>query len=287
MQTIQTIAELIETLALWRRENSGRVLALVPTMGYLHPGHLSLLAAARHRADAVLVSLFVNPRQFNDPEDYRRYPIDLEQDTRLCRDAGVDFLFVPESQEMYPQDAPELQIDIPELTNRLEGLYRPGHMQGVLLICARLFALIRPDLAFFGKKDYQQLVLIQHLVSLLNFPLQIVGCETIRSERGLALSSRNVRLSEKALEHALLIRRSLLILEKEIHEGEKNAATLKEIGKDIMESGSLNRVEYISVASRDRLDELVNLTAGESILVSTAVFTDGVRLIDNIEVTVP
>lgn len=287
MQIIKTINELKKILADWRRQHPGATLALVPTMGYLHPGHLSLLEIAREASDAVVVSLFVNPRQFNDPEDYRRYPVDLKNDQELCQKAGVDFLFAPELKEMFPEDAPEVLIDIPQLTRRLEGEHRPGHLQGVLLICARLFALIRPDVAFFGKKDYQQLVLIQNLVQLLDFPLEIVPCETIRDERGLALSSRNVRLSPKGLEHALLIRRSLLILEKEIHDGERSAAVLKDIGKDIIESGSLNRVEYISVASRERLDELVSLTGGQNILLSTAVFTDGVRLIDNIEVTVP
>jgi pantoate--beta-alanine ligase len=300
-------AELRAALSEWRESEPvpGRAarVALVPTMGYLHEGHLELIRAGKRQADRVAVSIFVNPLQFNDPEDFQKYPVNTPRDLQLCREAGADLVFLPTVTEMYPGYAnadagghtgaaassaatsgrPLLRLTMPELTRNLCGQFRPGHFDGVLMVVARLFNLVRPDVALFGKKDYQQYLVIKRLSMDLDFGVEVVGVDTVREADGLALSSRNARLSGRGREHAALIHRALRIGEKAQREGAADAAELKEIVRDVIESGSLNKVEYMEILDPESLRELDRVLPGRRYLMATAVFCEGVRLIDNIE----
>jgi pantoate--beta-alanine ligase len=284
MKVIRTRAELRAALRAFRREQPDATLALVPTMGYLHEGHLTLIRDARARADLAAVSIFVNPLQFNDPEDYKKYPINLERDLELATAAGADLIFAPERAEMYPEGDPELKLSLQSLEAGMEGAWRPGHFPGVMLVVLRLFHLFSPDVALFGKKDYQQYQIIRRLARDLDMPIEVIGSETVRDEHGLALSSRNARLSERGLDHARLIFRAMKMAENEYRMGLSDAGELKEIVRDVIESGTLNRVEYVEFADCETLQPLVALPADRGILLAVAAFCEGVRLIDNREI---
>ena len=261
-------------------------IALVPTMGYLHEGHLQLLRQARERADFVVISIFVNPLQFNDPHDLATYPVDEKRDLKLCEQEGVDAVFMPARDEMFPDEGgPKIRMVAPELTDVLCGPGRPGHFEGVLTIVARLFHLIRPDVALFGKKDYQQYRILETMVREYNFPLELVGCETVREEDGLAMSSRNARLDPAAREQAPLIFRALKLGKKAVSEKNRLVSELKEIVREVIETGSLNRVEYVEVVDPVTLHPMEEVTRELSYLLAVAVFCGGVRLIDNLEVS--
>ncbi len=285
MKIVKTRAELREILRLARREQPDDRVALVPTMGYLHAGHLSLFALARQRAEVLAASIFINPLQFNDPEDYARYPANLDRDFELCAAAGVDLLFVPDRYEMLPEEKPALELRLPALAGHMEGHFRPGHFEGVMLICARLFHLFQPDLAVFGRKDYQQLAVIQRMVLDLDFPLEILGGQTIREDDGLALSSRNVRLGPTERAHASLLFRGLVLAQKTFREGKKNPAEIKEIVQDVIESGSRNRVEYVEIVDPESLEAVESLEGRAKFLIAAAIYCGSVRLIDNLECT--
>jgi pantoate--beta-alanine ligase len=279
MRIIQNQQELRQQIKTIQRQ--GNRTGLVPTMGYLHDGHLSLIRESQASCDITMVSIFVNPLQFNDPEDLKKYPRDTERDLNMLERAGVDLVFLPTAEEMYPCGNPLLKIQMPELTSQLCGKYRPGHFEGVLFIVLKLFQLFSPDRAFFGKKDYQQLAIIRRMALELSIPTEIVGCPLIREADGLAMSSRNVRLSEKGRKHATMIYRALKIVKKAYEEGKRDPGELKEIAWDVIETGSLNRVEYIEFVDRTTLQP-VN-TVDEDTVVAVAVYTEGVRLIDNLE----
>lgn len=284
MKIIRTRAELRAALKDFRRAEPEAKLALAPTMGYLHAGHLALIREARTRAERVAVSIFVNPLQFNDPEDYKKYPVNLERDFELAASAGADYVFVPDRAEMYPEGDPELKLSLPSLEAAMEGAFRPGHFPGVMLVVLRLFHLFAPDLAFFGKKDYQQYQIIRRMARDLDLPIEVIGSETVRDEFGLALSSRNARLSERGLEHARLIHRAMKMGENEYRSGLSDAGELKEIVRDVIESGTLNRVEYVEFADCETLQPLETLPPDRPTLLAVAAYCEGVRLIDNREI---
>ena len=280
----RTIDELSRSLRAWREQNPGKTLGLVPTMGAFHAGHLSLIQEARESCDFVVVSIFVNPIQFNDPRDLEKYPSDNEGDLGHCKRENVDLVFLPEQAEMFPEEEPLLKISMPELTRTMCGPGRPGHFEGVLLIVARLFNLVGPDRAYFGQKDYQQLTLIERMVRELNFPLEIVACETYREEDGLAMSSRNLLLEGKAREDANLIYRALKLARQTFEDRDTTPAELQEIAGDIISSGSSNTVEYVDVVDPDTLERLESFAGVERFIIAAAVKCYRVRLIDNLEV---
>ncbi|MBU42475.1 MAG: pantoate--beta-alanine ligase [Spirochaetaceae bacterium] len=280
MQTIQTIAEMRKAIG----STEGTV-GLVPTMGFLHEGHLSLIRKSQESCQRTVVSIFVNPTQFNDPSDYENYPVDLKKDLDSLAKEGVDLVFIPNPAEMYPKGRLKVQMAIPELTANLCGLHRPGHFDGVLLVVSKLFNIVQPDQAFFGLKDYQQFLVIRTMARALDFPVDVVGCDTVREADGLAMSSRNARLSEKAREHAALIPRALNLVQKTLDDRKGrysvNCQELCEIAWDVIESGTMNKVEYMEIVDPDSLQKLDELQQDRTARIATAVFCDGVRLIDN------
>ncbi|MDV6235279.1 pantoate--beta-alanine ligase [Leptospira ellisii] len=266
----------------WRTE--GKRIGFVPTMGFLHEGHADLFERSAVRADKTVVSIFVNPAQFNDPEDYAKYPVNTEGDLEVCRSKKVDLVFLPDKETMYPGGIPEVILQIPHLMRNLCAVSRPGHFEGVLLVISRLFHFVEPDLAFFGKKDYQQYLLIREYCKALGFPVEVIGCETVRSSEGLALSSRNSRLSESEKEEALLISRALRLGESQIRSGNRDPILVREIMKDVLDSSSKIRLDYLEVLNADTL-ELPETLSGH-LLLAAAVFLGPVRLIDNLTLSV-
>ena len=263
---------------------TGGSVGFVATMGYLHAGHRALMQAAATDNAHVVVSIFVNPLQFNDPTDYERYPVDHERDLSICAEEGVALVFLPEADELFPEGKPHLRMTMPELTRYMCGEYRPGHFEGVLFIVARLFHLVLPNRAYFGLKDYQQYRVIATMAAELDMGVEVVGVKTVREDDGRALSSRNARLSERGLEHAGLIFRALKIAEKAYANGNGDPAELCEIVRDVISSGSLNRVEYVELVDRQRLQRLDRLEEDQAFLIAVAVFCEGVRLIDNLRI---
>ncbi|MFN3603658.1 MAG: pantoate--beta-alanine ligase [Leptonema sp. (in: bacteria)] len=278
MKVVYTKTELRKEIK--EKKKLNKIIGFVPTMGYLHEGHLSLIEIAKKECSFLVVSIFVNPIQFNSKEDLEKYPKDLERDLKLLKESHVDLVFIPDNSEMYPEE-PKIFIDIPSLTNKLCGIYRPGHFQGVLLVVLKLFHLVEPDKAYFGEKDYQQYKIIKQMVKELDMQISIVGCPLVREESGLAMSSRNARLSKEGREDALLIYRSLQIAKQEFLKGETNCEVLKEIIKDIIETGKLNKVEYIEIIDSETLES--QTVAKSENLIAVSVYTENVRLIDNIK----
>lgn len=236
MNVLRTIDECRD----WRARAG--VLALVPTMGALHAGHLSLVAEARRHARQVVVSLFVNPTQFGPREDFTKYPRPIEDDLALCRDAGVDAVFAPAADDLYAP-GPRVTVDLPDLTTVLEGKHRPGHFQGVCQIVSKLFNVVQPQTACFGKKDFQQLRVISAMTTALNFPIQIVGCPTVREPDGLAMSSRNRYLSPDQRARGLSISRALFLAGEAFDGGARQASRLVTImQRTLLDVGKLGHV---------------------------------------------
>jgi len=274
MQVVQTIDEVrairrADPLASW---------GLVPTMGALHEGHLSLVRQARQENDRVAVSVFVNPKQFNNPDDLARYPRDLERDIALLEREGVDLVWAPTEAIMYPPDF-QTTVTVAEVAKPLEGAYRPGHFQGVATVVAKLFNVVEPTRAYFGQKDAQQVVVIRQMVRDLGFNLEVRVCPTVREPDGLALSSRNALLNPAAREAATVLFRALSAAVEEWQDGWREAQHLREIMADIIEAERLARLEYVSVADPVTLAELEGDV--ERALLSMAVYIGDVRLIDN------
>ncbi|TGL76911.1 pantoate--beta-alanine ligase [Leptospira yasudae] len=266
----------------WKAE--GLTVGFVPTMGFLHEGHATLFDESVSKADKTVVSIFVNPAQFNDPEDYAKYPINTEGDLKLCESKKVDLVFLPDKETMYPGGIPNVLLQIPHLMKNLCAVSRPGHFEGVLLVISRLFHFVQPNLAFFGKKDYQQYLLIREFCKTLAFPVEVIGCDTVRSDKGLALSSRNARLSEAEREESLLISRALKLGETQILSGMKDPVLVRDIMKDVLDSSSKIRLDYLEVLNADTLEPLETLEG--NILLAVAVFLGPVRLIDNVTLSV-
>ena len=281
MKVVITTSELQPLLA---EKCSPKKRVLVATMGSLHEGHLALIHRARQIAGTegvVILSLFVNPTQFDQADDLRHYPRALEQDLALCKKHGVDIVFAPESGDIYHSDH-SVTVTESSLSQRLCGASRPGHFDGVCTVVLKLFNLTQPDIAIFGKKDYQQLAIIRRMVRDLNIPISIEGVETVRELSGLALSSRNQRLSRQQRSDAQRIRRALLAAQTAHQQGEKSAQSLLNIVSDIIESSELDvEIDYLELLDQDDLQPVETLSSPA--IIATAVFYEQVRLIDNIE----
>lgn len=276
MKTVKTILEVRNQVQAWKKE--GYSIALVPTMGYLHEGHASLIKRATSENEKVVVSIFVNPIQFGPGEDLDSYPRDLDRDTILCESAGANLIFTPEVSEMYYVDA-LTNVSVNDLTNGLCGAKRPGHFDGVCTVVSKLFNIVLPDKAYFGEKDAQQLAVIKRMAHDLNFPIEIIGCPIVREEDGLAKSSRNNYLSSKERKAALILHKSLTKGKELLSAGEKSAELLKEIIKNELESEVLAKIDYIEVV--DALSLTTIDIVDKPILVAIAVYIGKTRLIDN------
>jgi pantoate--beta-alanine ligase len=271
----------IGELRAWRRaqREQGRRVALVPTMGYLHEGHLSLIDLARAESDVVAMSIFVNPLQFGPGEDFARYPRNLPRDRALARERGVDLLFVPDVNAMYPTGS-EVRIVAGETASRWEGEVRPGHFDGVLTVVAKLFHLVEPDVAVFGQKDVQQVTLVRRMVDDLDWPVRIVTAPIARDADGLALSSRNVYLSPEEREDALVLNRSLAAAAAAFAAGERNGAAIAEVVRHALAARGRVAVDYIAVVEPERLVPVD--TAASGTIVAIAARVGSTRLIDNV-----
>jgi pantoate--beta-alanine ligase len=272
----------IPDLKSWSSEQraAGRRIGLVPTMGYLHEGHLALVDEAGKRAQAAIVSIFVNPLQFGPTEDLARYPRDLPRDRALARGRGVDALFLPEVAVMYPPGS-EVRLAPGPSAERWEGASRPGHFAGVLTVVAKLFHLVEPDLAFFGRKDIQQLTLIRRMVRDLDWPVEIVDVPTVREPDGLALSSRNAYLGVDDRKRAVVLSRALQAAHRAWRDGEKRASALEAAMRRELETEPAVAVEYIAIAEPEALAPVDR--ADERTVVALAARVGGTRLIDNIQ----
>jgi len=253
---------------------------LVPTMGFLHEGHLSLIEAARRESDTVVVSLFVNPLQFNEPRDLDRYPRDLERDRRLADAAGADLLFAPALEEMYPLP-PLTRVTVPLLEEEMEGAHRPGHFEGVATVVAKLLAGLKPDRAYFGRKDAQQLAVVRRMAFDLSFPVEIIGGQTVREEDGLALSSRNVFLGDEERRRALGLSQGLMAAAEAIEAGIRDADTLEGIVREMVTGAEIDYVMLADARTAARLPEI-----DRDAFLAIAARVGTTRLIDNLPVIV-
>ena len=261
-----------------RLRSEGKRIGFVPTMGFLHEGHLSLIRLAKRHSDAVVVSVFVNPIQFGPKEDLARYPRDFQRDERLCLDEGVDILFHPSESEMYPDNF-LTAVDVGKLTEGLCGASRPGHFRGVTTVVAKLFLAVKPHVAVFGQKDAQQAAVIRKMAGDLNFDLTIMVAPIIREPDGLAMSSRNVYLSPEERQDALALNQSLRKAESMIRAGEKKSAVIVGAIEEMIRSKKNARIDYISIVDPDTLVPLQSVES--KILIALAVFVGKTRLIDN------
>jgi pantoate--beta-alanine ligase len=260
-------------------KRTGLRLGLVPTMGALHEGHLSLLRAAKASCQVVAASIFVNPTQFGPNEDLAKYPRPLERDRELLENGGVDLLFAPSVDEMYPNGAPTW-VTVEDLSDKLDGRSRPGHFRGVTTIVTKLFHAVEPDAAFFGQKDAAQAAIIRRLVRDLDFPVEIVICPIVREPDGLAMSSRNIYLDLRQRKQALVLQRSLMQVKQMAGTGERNAARLSAAAKEIFAAEPAVRLDYLEIVDPDSLDPVNDVSKGA--LVAVAAFVGTTRLIDNI-----
>jgi len=278
MKTIKNIKDLRIEIDMWKK--AGLSIGLVPTMGFLHEGHKSLIQRAVKENDKVVVSIFVNPIQFGPNEDYDKYPRDIEKDSKLCTDAGASLIFNPEVEEMYPGKNPLTFVNVENITNCLCGAKRPGHFEGVCTIVSKLFNIVAPNKAYFGEKDAQQLSVIKQMVKDLNFPIEIIGCPIVREKDGLAKSSRNTYLSIKERQAALILSKSLKKAKIAIANGEKNTIILKNLIIDNLISEPLARIDYVEIVDFNLMCEIDTLN--KESLIAIAVYIGKTRLIDNI-----
>jgi len=277
VRIITTIGEMQEVADSIRRE--GRDIGFVPTMGFLHEGHLSLIRMARQRADVVVVSIFVNPIQFGPGEDLATYPRDFERDCALAEKAGADIIFHPEAEEMYGGDF-LTYVEVGKITESLCGARRPGHFRGVATVCAKLFNAVKPHFAVFGQKDYQQSLVIRRMAADLNLDLDIITGPIIRESDGLAMSSRNTYLSSQERKEAAALQEALQLGVGLIREEERSVPALKEAMRQLIEEKPSARIDYLEIVDPDTLEELS--TVGEHALLALAVYIGNTRLIDNI-----
>ena len=275
---VRVIAPLRKAVAGARRR--GLSIGLVPTMGALHAGHLSLIQAARARTGFVVVSIFVNPTQFGPKEDLQRYPRPLERDLEMCGESGVDLVFHPEPALMYPPGYRTF-VEVTGLQDVLCGASRPGHFRGVATVVLKLFNLVQPDVAFFGQKDAQQARLMQQMVRDLNVPVEVCVCPIMREPDGLALSSRNEYLDAQERQQATVLHRALQEARRRIEEGERDGEVLRRILAQRVASATGAVLDYVAVVDADSLAPVVRLSAGRSVLLALAVKFGGTRLIDN------
>ncbi|HEV8539210.1 MAG TPA: pantoate--beta-alanine ligase [Bacteroidota bacterium] len=283
MKVISSIVEMQRSADELR--SSGRKIGVVPTMGALHEGHLSLIRIARNYADVVIATIFVNPVQFGPNEDFNNYPRDLQGDSRLAESAGTDILFAPQPGEMYP-DGYLTYITVERLTTTLEGKSRPTHFRGVTTIVAKLFNITKPAVAVFGQKDAQQVVVIRRMVSDLNMGVKIVAAPIVREPDGLAMSSRNAYLSPQERKQSLVLSQSLRLAEQLISRGERTSDRVHSEMMNLISSQPAARVDYISISDPVTLQEMSTLDSAHTVLISLAVWIGTTRLIDNLIITV-
>jgi pantoate--beta-alanine ligase len=276
---VNKVSDLRAKISSWRRK--GFRTGLVPTMGALHEGHLSLVRKALEHADKVIVSIFVNPSQFAPDEDFARYPRREEEDCKLLADTGAHLVFIPAVEEMYPDDN-STSVHVKNITDRLEGAFRPGHFDGVATVVTKLLLQCMPDIAVFGEKDYQQLCVIKRLVKDLFIPVGIIGAPIIRDEYGLALSSRNDYLSEEDLKIAREMNKILSFLATEIRNSPEEVNSICNKGHDIFMSAGFSKVDYIQIADPDSLRPLTTLDRPARLL--CAAYIEHTRILDNITV---
>jgi len=280
---IRAIPEMQQIAEAARR--GGKKIAVVPTMGALHEGHLSLIRIARQHADLVVTTIFVNPMQFGEGEDFQRYPRDLARDTGLASEAGADIIFTPDVSAMYPPGY-LTSVTVEVMTGLLEGKSRPTHFRGVTTIVTKLFHCVKPHIAVFGQKDAQQVAVIRRMVSDLDFDIDMIVGPTVREPDGLAMSSRNVYLSPEQRRQAPVLYRSLRLAEAALRDGERGRAEIVRVMQALISSSSSGDIDYISIADAGSLQEVESVAAGQSVLVSLAVRFGTTRLIDNILVKV-
>ncbi len=276
MQVLTSIAEMRRACKTLRQTQTSATLGLVPTMGAIHEGHLSLVRAARQSCDCVAASIFINPTQFGPHEDFAQYPRTFQADCALLQREGVHLLFAPTPQEMYPPEE-ETWVDVPGVGSRLDGASRPGHFRGVATVVTKLFNIVQPDKAFFGQKDAAQVAVLRSMVKALNFDVEIVVCPTIRDADGLALSSRNRSLTADARNHALALSRSLKRVETAVTQGQVAAPALRDT---LLEELQQIQLDYAEIVDPDTLLPLDDVSRGA--LIAVAAWVDGTRLIDNI-----
>ena len=277
MKTIIPKKEMQGLANLYRQE--GKRIAFVPTMGFLHEGHLSLIRRARKQGDIVVTSIYVNPTQFGPKEDYDVYPRDLERDRVLASDAGTDILFVPSDQEMYEPNH-QTTVRVERLTRRLCGASRPWHFPGVTTIVTKLFNIVKPHIAVFGQKDAQQAIVIRRMVKDLDMDIEIDVGPIVREKDGLAMSSRNKYLSPQERAEATILYSSLQLAKEMIEKGERDANTIKEAMREMIDAVETSRIDYIEIVDTENLEPLEKLEG--DVLIAVAVFFGATRLIDNI-----
>ena len=275
--------KVIETVEQMQKESeslrtAGNFISLVPTMGFLHEGHLELMRVAKEHSDKLIMSLFVNPTQFGPSEDFEQYPRDTEGDLEKARSVGVDMVFMPSVEEMYPEDS-QTVVSVERVTQHLCGLSRPGHFDGVTTVVAKLFNSTKPHLAVFGQKDYQQLAVISRMVMDLNMGIKIIGVPTVREPDGLAMSSRNSYLDPEERKSALCLKRSMELADKMFHDGTREAGLIKEAVESFIQSHPFTEVDYITLCNPLTLEEIQTL--GDECLLALAVRVGKTRLIDN------
>jgi pantoate--beta-alanine ligase len=277
VRIVSTIAEV--RAAIRELRANGDAVGFVPTMGALHEGHLSLFRAAKAQRGCVVASIFVNPTQFAPTEDLDKYPRPFEQDCALLESEGVDLLFAPSPEEMYPAGATTF-VTVEELSSRLDGLSRPGHFRGVATVVAKLFLIVQPDFAFFGQKDAAQVAVLRRMVRDLNFPVEMIVCPTVRDPDGLAMSSRNRYLSPEERKSALSLSKALFAMGAAAQTGEHRSDILLSIGMRVLESTPGVKLDYLSIVNPDTLEPIENVAAGA--LLAVAAFVGATRLIDNL-----
>ncbi|MBP5626661.1 pantoate--beta-alanine ligase [bacterium] len=267
------------------QQKAGKTIALVPTMGALHEGHASLMRQARPKADIVIVSVFVNPTQFGPNEDFAKYPRTFQDDLLVCEREKVDAVFAPQPKDMYFEDR-SAWVNEESLSRFLCGARRVGHFKGVCTVVSKLFNLFQPQVACFGKKDAQQLLILERMVRDLDFPIKIIECPLIREKSGLALSSRNKYLSPEEKKQALVLSQSLKAAKKAVSSG-KSANQVRSLITKIITSAPLAKIDYVSVVDRGTLEEVKSFKPGQKILIALAVYFGTTRLIDNVWLTTP
>lgn len=276
MEIVTTVQQVRAQVKAWKKE--GLSVGFVPTMGYLHEGHQSLIKKAVEENDKVVVSIFVNPIQFGPNEDFEQYPRDLEKDAALCEETGAALIFHPEAEEMYPEGFCT-HVDMTGLTDNLCGAKRPGHFQGVCTVVSKLFNIVAPDRAYFGEKDAQQLAVIRRMVRDMNIDVEVVGCPIVREPSGLAKSSRNTYLSREEKRAACVLDRSLTAARSLMNRGERSAENILGVIREEIKEENLAEIDYIKMVDALTMEDVE--TADRDVLIAIAVYVGKTRLIDN------
>jgi len=260
----------------------GKSIGLVPTMGYLHEGHVSLIRQSKKDCDVTILSIFVNPAQFGPNEDFNKYPRDFKRDSGIAAEEGVDYIFAPEAEEMYSKNHLSY-VEVEKLNRIMCGKFRPVHFKGVCTVILKLFNIVSPNKAFFGKKDFQQLVIIKKMIKDLDLPVSIIECETVREPDGLALSSRNRYLTKEERENATILYETILFAESRIKSGEKNLSEIKKDCREILKSNKfVSKIDYFDIRDPEDLGEIKKLSrCTGKFLIASAIYIGSTRLIDN------